>query len=503
MTDRKERFLISIFLMAILLASPASLVATAAGSHTVTVAPTGNTITGDTANIQAAFNSCVAYGPHCTVQLEKGTYYTAQIAVVGFQGSFVGMGQGVTIIQALPNLSPPNSADNIPCSGYKTGTCSGTGRELGTPFLAALPGPTNPWPALFTFVDGSFSVSGMTLTIPSTTPVYPGWYWYDTPTPYTSLIAAIEITGSQAHATFDHVTVLGTSGDAAGPNTYNLWNGINFEGVLLPSGWTNPLAQAIPLSGSYTVTNSVFNYVESGPWMDTLIGATVKVCDNTITHSYGSTGFYDAYNSNLTYCDNQISNVQTFTGIWAAEGIYEFGTLPSTVYITGNQIQVGQGANGILLADYNTVPTLNAVVSGNTIQTDTSCGCYDPTNPSGYSVIISSDLKSSVVTFNTINGAGAAGIYISGGPGQVAGNVVSAANTGIQVDVANGVNVAANLIKNSVQWGIAVTDGSGNNRIIGNFVHESGAFDLYWDGSGTGNVWHANLCQTSSPSGLC
>jgi hypothetical protein len=35
-----------------------------------------------------------------TVQLVAGTYYVGQIAVFGFQGSFVGMGQGVTNIQA-------------------------------------------------------------------------------------------------------------------------------------------------------------------------------------------------------------------------------------------------------------------------------------------------------------------------------------------------------------------------------------------------------------------
>src|SRR5208337_1539814 len=152
--------------------------------------------------------------------LEKGTYYVAQITVYGFQGSFDGMGQQLTTIQALQNLPSP-------ASEYNTAT---------TPFWAGLPGPTNPWPILFTFEGGSISISGMTLTDPYTAPTM-GWNYLGTV--YTSLEAAIEITGQQqVSATIDHVTVLGASGDAAGPNTFNMWNAINYESTYLPQGWT-------------------------------------------------------------------------------------------------------------------------------------------------------------------------------------------------------------------------------------------------------------------------
>jgi len=63
--------------------------------------------------------------------------------------------------------------------------------------------------------------------------------------------------------------------------------------------------------------------------------------------------------------------------------------------------------------------------------------------------------------------------------------------------------VTGNIIKNSGQFGIQVLGQSSNNLIAGNLIRNSGSFDLYWDQTGTGNVWQRNFCQTSSPPGLC
>ena len=478
---KKEQVLISIFLIAILAMSSGSMVAFAKSNAHV-VKPNG---TDDTADIQAALNSCVGAGPQCTVQLVAGTYYISQIAVSGFQGSFVGMGQGVTVIQALPNLPDPNPLYNTPT----------------TPFWAEPPGPSNPWPALFTFVGGTFLISQMTITDQNSAPlVSPGWVCCGSPY-YTALDEGILIAGQQASVTVDHVSVIGTSGDEYGTN---MNYAIEVDSHMLPEGWTDALADMLPLTGAFSVTNSVFDTVATGTGGGFLTSATFTLCHNKFTNSPYPMYFLDWSNTKILACGNQVTNVQDFgSGFFGLQSAYKSGLLPSAVYIIDNTFQVSQGSTGIFLADFGSPSSLSAVISGNTIKTDTSCGCYDPTSPQYYSAIISSNLKSSVVSLNTINGAGAAGIYISGGPGQVAGNVVSAVNTGIQVDVANGVNVAANLVKNSAQWGIAVTDGSGNNRIIGNFVHNSGAFDLYQDTTSTGNVWHGNFCSTSSPPGLC
>jgi len=265
--------------------------------------------------------------------------------------------------------------------------------------------------------------------------------------------------------------------------------------------------------------------------MNVLVGATVTVCYNTITNSYGSTGFFDAYNSKLTFCGNRISNVIDFAGIIGEQSVYESSTLPSTVYITDSQIlHLGgvapYGANGVYLYDWGTVSTLstpnirqwhhhahlqgrvgaagtlNAVVSGNTLQTDTSCGCYNPLYPEDYSVIISGDLKSLVVSQNTILGGGAAGVYVYRGPAMVSGNAITGSYDGVWLDPANDTHVTGNVIKNSAQYGIALTDGSSYNLVTGNHITTSGTFDLYWDQTGTGNTWHGNQYQTSSPPGL-
>jgi hypothetical protein len=449
------------------------------GTQTIIVKPNG---VDDTADIQAAFNACVSFGPGCTVQLEKGTYYTSQITVFGFQGSFVGMGQGLTTIQALPNLPAP-TAD---------------------PFWTVLPGPANPWPALFTFENGAYRISGMTLTEPYDNAVYPAWdaSLVGGLATETNLFDVMELTGLQAFATVDHVTVLGAAGDFLGTN---MGAGIIYEGTVLPPGWTDPFTDLIPITGSLSVTNSLFNSVEGGPWFETVANAEVTVCHNTIVNSPDPLGFFEASNSQITFCGNQASNVYGVSGILIEQSVYKTN-LPSTVLITGNDFQVNQAASAVDLFDFGPsegIPsTLNAVVSGNVFQTDTSCGCYIGSEPSDYSVIIGYDLKSLVVSENTILGGGAAGVYVAGGPAVVSGNTILGSYVGVWVDYANHVWVAGNVIKNSAAYGIAVTDGSSYNVVAWNVVKNSGVDDLYWDGTGTGNVWIGNVYGTSSPPGL-
>jgi parallel beta-helix repeat protein len=153
-------------------------------------------------------------------------------------------------------------------------------------------------------------------------------------------------------------------------------------------------------------------------------------------------------------------------------------------------------------------------------------------------VVVSYSLINFVVSQNTVFGGAtgstsANGIYITGGPGQVTGNTVTGSYIGVWPDAATSAQAAAmhsrwprwqghhglisgntitptfnvlvmgNVIKNSAEYGIALTQGSSDNVIAGNLIMNSGKFDLYWDQTGTGNVWKADVCQTSSPPGLC
>jgi len=490
---KKEQVLISIFLIAILVLSSGSMVAFAKSS-TIVVKPTG---VDDTANIQNALNSCASPNPPCTVQLTAGTYtISSQIAVTGFQGRFVGMGQGQTIINALGNMPSPTV----------------------TPYWAQLPGPSDPWPILFTFVGGSFTMSGMTITDTSPTPTLG---WTEPPSnggaSYAALTSAVEVTGLKASASFDHITVVGSAGDYGG---YNMGEAIHVEGALLPPGWTDPNADAEMLTGTFSITNSVFTDT-TGAAVNFLENSNVVIRGNTIS-SPDINSFFDGIdvldisNTNVLVSANQVTPL-VGTAVRALQSIYKGGLLPSTITITDNNFIISQGANGANLQDadigfWGTPSTLTAVVSGNNIQ---SSGAFGP--QWGVSAVATITLKSLLVSLNTISGGGNPGIYILGGPGTVVGNTITGAYTGVWVDYASGVHVAGNVIKNSVEYGVAVTSvnnagafwtltPSSNNYIIGNIVHgtASTGYDLYWDQAtnSNNNHWCLNVYHTSSPSVL-
>lgn len=98
------------------------------------VLPTGMD---DTVNLQCAFDQAVT-APGSTVLLGSGTYYTGQVAVLGFVGSFRGLGMDQTIIKTLDRPLRVTYLD----------------------FEINLPTPesgSNPWPSIFAFVGGTSS----------------------------------------------------------------------------------------------------------------------------------------------------------------------------------------------------------------------------------------------------------------------------------------------------------------------------------------------------------
>jgi hypothetical protein len=464
-----------------------------AAGHVYVVKPNGHD---DTADLQAAFNACVSSGGPCTVQLVKGTYYTSQITVFGFQGIFAGMGQGVTKILALPNLPDPGAAYNTPLS----------------PFWAGMPGAANPWPDLFTFVNGAFGISGMTITEPYANPlVAPGWQYPAAygDTTFTALYAVIFVTGESANAAISHVTVNGGAGGiaipAGTPSTFNLEGSIVYQGMLLPSGWTDPFLDQIPLSGAFSLTNSVLYWAESAFYIENLLSASVTVCYNSVSSS-PAPEFVDVSNSQLTFCGNSITNVAVYTGLGGIQSDLKSNLLPSTVYVVGNYFEANWDGSGPSLFDYGPafwgVPsTLSAVVTGNVIVTDNSCGCYSPAVSES---LITFQLASTVFSGNVLTGGGAA-IAVNnefGGPVTVVGNLVMGADIGIALYYSNGVEVTKNVVLNSVTYGIAVLLGSSNALVSHNLVIGSGAYDLYWDQTGTGDLWYGNIYGTSSPAVL-
>jgi len=449
-----------------------------AGRHTIIIGPTGSD---DTANIQGAFNVCTNHHWTCTIELRKGTYYTAQIATIGFQGSFVGAGQGQTVIQALPNLPPPTAA----CD---TGT---------NPFWTCAPGPQNSYPVLLTFVNAAVEMSGMTISEPYANPIPNGWGTG----PSTFLDAMVLFTGLQEFVTVDHVTMMGGAGTDYDFGGTNVEDAFWYQGLLLPPDWSNYLTDMIPVTGTFSLTQSSVHSIGLPVSYDNVVNGRATVCFNSFD-LFSSNFFADMTDTSVVFCANRLTNVGLYNGFSAYDTWYKLSAGPSTVYVLGNYFQVGNEASPIDVAGFQTTPTLSAVISGNVGVTDTSCGCYDPTN-SGLAAILSYDLESAVISNNVILGGVSPGIYVVGGPATVSGNVVPGTYVGVWVDYANGVNVLGNVIKNSSEYGIAVTDGSSYNTVAYNLVQNSGVDDLYWDETGANNVWVKNICSASSPTGLC
>jgi hypothetical protein len=107
-----------------------------AGGHVVNVPPPNGV--NDPSNLQAALDTCVAYGKDCTVQLAAGKCLTSQLVAYNFHGTFKGKGKDKTIVEALPELEVtglPETDDYGLCKPNTT-DCS--------------------WPSLLMFVDMSF-----------------------------------------------------------------------------------------------------------------------------------------------------------------------------------------------------------------------------------------------------------------------------------------------------------------------------------------------------------
>jgi parallel beta-helix repeat protein len=450
----------------------------------------------DTSDIQAAFNSCVGYGPGCTIQLVLGTYHTSQIAVTGFQGSFVGAGPGSTIVLGNPNLASP-TAD---------------------PFWSALPGPANPWPAMFTFVNGAFSIFGMTF---SDTNFYPtlGWDYPGIGT-VTALWSWVLITGTAAYVSMSHVAGVGGPGDQ-GPwpgssNSFNNIDGMTFAGMLLPPGYSDVHADQIPITGTFSVTSSTFRWSETGVWAENTLDATVTACFNSM-QTIVSNGFWDISASQMMFCGNVDTNIASIAGggYGGAQSVYKTDLLPSTAAVVGNYFSVNTGGAGVVFFDFGpsvgVASTLSTVITGNVVVADTTCAaCWSGGYPLGMLAwaLVNFDALYNVVTASP-NAAGfGIGVnnYYGGvgtGGGEIIGNVVAGSDNGTALFGASGFSVTGNTVKNSGSFGIMLWYGSSNNVVSWNVVKNSGLDDLSWDGSGAGNVWSHNYCQTSSPTGLC
>jgi hypothetical protein len=242
--------------------------------NVISVLPSG---VDDTTNLQCAFDMAVDYGAGAHVLLESGTFNTEQIVVDNFQGTFTGVGTEDTNVLNLQNI-------------YVTPV----------DFYFDLPSATNPWPGLFSFVDGEFEISDLSIHIVGESPTT-GWTIQGVDPPLKELACAIVVIGTEAYVKVDNVFVAGEMLENSYFG-YNLINGIFFEGL---GGAVPPP----PLAGSFQVRDSVFQRMASGTPIMNLSNASVTISENSYAGVLFGMDGGDFVNSSLEFSHNNVEAV--------------------------------------------------------------------------------------------------------------------------------------------------------------------------------------------------
>ena len=331
--------------------------AIAAGELTQFVAPPNGT--DDTANIQAALDACVANGPGCTVQLQTGKYLTRQLVEYNFQGTFKGMGNTRTTIEALHNLTV-----NIP-DPVVYGEC--------------LPNTTTClWPSLIIFVDGNIRVSDLSIhvTAPPGTATT-GWTVFGLQ--ISSLLDGLRFMGQHpTDVSIDRISIEGLPDNS--PNSFGIvvgfGVGFNVVNEIIYTGEL-PRSSAVFdyyfLTGSLTVRNSSFKMALDGVSTDgfrrnnvVTIGGSSSA-GNVFEDVYVGLDMEASESSVFDISYNQSSGLSY--GMWVIPWQPVFApATPSHYVIHDNKFTTtAPYAEGIFLQDNPVKPWIHATIYNNTI----------------------------------------------------------------------------------------------------------------------------------------
>ncbi len=189
----------------------------------------------DTEAVQSALSLCTAE-PDCVVDLQPGVFKTRQIVVKGFRGVIHGAGMDNTFVEPAGTLRVPEAVD-----------------------WQHDPSAANPWPVLWSFVDGDISISGIAFRVRAENPTtpYTNIPGFPGPKAATHLLALLQITGERADSAVDQCKFEGAAGTFPEginwPVLFNLHMGV--------SHWRGP---ARWLEGSHSVTSNQFLNAASG-----------------------------------------------------------------------------------------------------------------------------------------------------------------------------------------------------------------------------------------------
>lgn len=321
--------------------------------HTIYVPPPNGV--DDTANIQAALDTCAAYGKNCTVQLAAGTYHTRQLVEYNFQGTFKGMGVSNTTIQAIYPLPV-----NIPDVYYDGECMPNTNSCL--------------WPSLIIFVNGSTEVSDLSIMeLAPPGEATTGWYFEGSE--LTDLIDALRFMGNlPTYAVVERVNVQALTDGSPTSSGFNLINGVIFVGEFPRS--STPFDYYL-LSGSLTVRNSSFNTMDDGVAGGDLtsshfiIGGSPST-GNSFENVYAGMDLESAEKSDFEISYNTSSGI--FAAMWVIP--YHLGlprallpSQPSYYSIHDNKfVGTGYKADGMYFTDGPAKPWIQAMAWNNKIE---------------------------------------------------------------------------------------------------------------------------------------
>ena len=233
-----------------------------------------------------------------------------------------------------------------------------------------------------------------------------------------------------------------------------------------------------------------------------------------------------------------VSNNGSITG--GHVGVDVTGTTNTGVSVTKNTSITGSFDSGVAISgetNSNISVSRNGAIAGAFFSGDSILVTADVSNgvrvigntsvtsgTAGFGIVVEGAVSNRgvVIVGNRLN-AGFVGIGVSGanpaGPvNRVFFNRVEASTPdavfGIALFAAERSHVSDNRVNGFageleiepgvlIGGGIGVISESSNNLIHRNVVDSDPGNDLFWDETGTGNAWAANICDKSSPDGLC
>jgi hypothetical protein len=231
------------------------------------------------------------------------------------------------------------------------------------------PSSTNPWPNLFSFIDGDFSITDMAINIVGED-LTTGWTIFGIDPPIEELANIIMISGTTANVRAEKLLLQGESmnGSLLG---YNVINGIYYEGNI---GEFPP-----PMSGTFQIYNSIIRRVGSGTPVFNLSNATVTISHNNYEDVYLGVDGSDFAFSSLEFSYNSVKAV-------VGMDLYNFLTtedVGSNFLIKNN---VFRGAVGP--AFEQTFGTgISCLIIGNNVANVTDLGIYLGPGTTGCTVI--------------------------------------------------------------------------------------------------------------------